>query len=271
MPLTLLLTPTSDTNNSLTSLAPLSKCYNLDHLDLSADGYQLGLGKILATVHHLEYLSTLKLPTDAFAVQPEFTSLVWPPNLRLLQLTDRLPNSSKSWDNLLRSLPKSLTTLRIQGFLRYDSLIPLRDCEPSDNRVYRLEIGVSRDEGYLPFDTITTATFPVLRYITVPAPSLIPPATASLSDPANRQSSVEVLELTPVRDIGPPVTWEFDDFKMIMGSFPSLYKILIANKNARLNDSEHLQLTEQLSSRLDTESAAQKRGRPGLFILSGSL
>lgn len=240
-------------------------------MDLSADGYQLGLGKILATVGHLEYLSTLKLPTDAFAVQPEFTSLVWPPNLRLLQLTDRLPNSSKSWDNLLRSFPKSLTTLRIQGFLYYDSLIHLRECEPSDNRVYRLEIGVSRDEGYLPLDTITTATFPALRYIAVPAPSLIPPARAILSDPVDRQTSVEVLELTPIRDIGPPVKWEFDDFKMIMRSFPSLYKILIANKNTRLKDSEQLQLTEQLSSRLHIESASLKRVRPGLFIWSGGL
>ncbi|KIV90701.1 hypothetical protein PV10_05329 [Exophiala mesophila] len=256
---------------SLTSLAPLSKCYNLHHLDLSADGYQLGLGKILATVSHLEQLSTLKLPTDAFAVQPEVASLMWPPNLRFVQLTDRLPNSSKNWDDVLRSLPKTVTTLRIHGCLNYDSVARLKECEPSDNRVSRLEIGVSRDEAYMPFDAITTAAFPALRYIAVPAPSLIPPATAMLVEPIIKHDGIEVLELTPIRDVGPPVKWEFDDFNTIIHSFTSLYKITIAEKNVRLDAGQQLQLTELLDSRLRTDSVSQRRARPGFLIWSGAL
>ena len=251
----------------LTALAPLSKCYNLEYLDLSADGYGVSLEQILGAVGHLENLNTLKLPTDVFFRKDGFPPVIWPDNLRYLQITDTIPETARTWEAILQTWPDSLTTLSIQGGLHLDSLACLTDCKVKLDVVQRLEIGVSRDDASLPLTAISSTNFPALRHLSIPAMVVFVGGAQTFSAPIN----VETLELTPRVEIGAPEQWQLDDFESLLSDFPFLHRIEIAEKNVQLDDEDKQYISEQLRNRLKREASARQRSRAGLVILSGGI
>ncbi|KAL2419335.1 hypothetical protein ABEF95_009789 [Exophiala dermatitidis] len=166
---------------SIPSLAPLSKCIHLKYLDLSTDFYDIGLSQLLEAIHHLDGITTLKLPRNALVKErkrdPNTNLLTsqyvpkpppwskWPKNLTHLQLSHSLYEHEQSWTTLLYdSLPSTLKSLRISECVHYSSLQCLWQC-PSHGPWSEDSTNTS------PFHASTTSQQP-----SIPTPLPIPAA-----------------------------------------------------------------------------------------------
>ncbi|KAK5065295.1 hypothetical protein LTR84_001133 [Exophiala bonariae] len=156
------------------SLAPLSKSLNLRVLDLSHDGYQIKLNRILDSVSRLEHLIELRLPTDAAGDGAEchFPTGCWPKRLEVLQLSLKMciyvHLHVRWWDEFLSSLPASLGTLIIPDFLSYHSFYICKDIQVSAKSITRLELGRAKDDDCIAHLPYFLACFPSLTTLTVP-------------------------------------------------------------------------------------------------------
>ncbi|KAN0072846.1 hypothetical protein V8E54_008960 [Elaphomyces granulatus] len=92
---------------SINSLASLSKCYNLEELDLSLVCSPLSFVRLKKAIQHLDKLTFLSLPTSTTILVEELTDMPWPPRLRRLRFSGSFPKDSMesfSWPEQLSSL-----------------------------------------------------------------------------------------------------------------------------------------------------------------------
>lgn len=159
---------------STTCLAPLSKCRNLEHLDLSRDVYDFTLSQLLRSLKPLSNLAYLSLPKDCEPFRylsqiqnPEEGS--WPQNLLSLHLNDshEIPSLS-GWTSFLESLPHQLTSLTLNNLADYDIFDSTLQIEMKAHQVQALSIRVYRCDDTYNFNLLSQP-FPNISRINVPA------------------------------------------------------------------------------------------------------
>ena len=113
---------------STSCLAPLSKCVHLQHLDLSHDRYDfdfLALARTLSQLHSVTWLSLPKLILALYDQSIDrLPAIIWPQKLHYLQINENVPDMA--WktepDQVKKSLPASLRTLRLQDVTHYHDM-----------------------------------------------------------------------------------------------------------------------------------------------------
>lgn len=154
---------------STTSLAPLSKCFSLQHLDLSHDQYDFNLMRLLRSINDLSCLVRLSLPKDCPSSSDEVDELredSWPKRLTSLHFnTSKTAALVSDGSNFVARLPQNLDDLTFNNLPTYD-LFGVFEHKPS--RVTKLTVRVNRCDGYFDFNSIVRP-FPNLTKISIPA------------------------------------------------------------------------------------------------------
>lgn len=155
---------------STTSLAPLSKCLRLQHLDLSRDQYDFGLVRLLRSIGGLSHLEWLSLPKDCPSMSDALSQLnshSWPPNLAFIQFnTNKTTALTSSNANLITLLPEKLRSLTFNNCTSYDFFESF-ESKPT-SQITRLCVRVNRCDGFFNFNSIIKP-FPNVVKLSLPA------------------------------------------------------------------------------------------------------
>ncbi|KIW57172.1 hypothetical protein PV05_05763 [Exophiala xenobiotica] len=262
---------------SIACLAPLSKCTNLQVLDLSSDSYDMSLRQLLDSIGHLEHLTSLKLPRNALRgrcnLQPKSH---WPNRLQSLQISDLLYDEIESWAVLFESWPDTLRTLRIAECKGYGSLHSLDPAILTANTIHCLEIGLSGHDDAFPFRKILK-TFPSLTTLAIPAYQAEQMAkwkgldeylsnvqTGAYLNDVDHESLLAVLVFTeqfPAASPAPVLTVEV--LEKYVQKFPRLRKLKIPQSFAQLHSRNRY---EQLNDQLEERAGPDALSSSGLFF-----
>ena len=258
-------------------LAPLSKCTNLQVLDLSSDSYDMSLRQLLDSIGHLEHLTSLKLPRNALRgrcnLQPKSH---WPRRLHSLQISDLLYDEIESWAALFESWPDTLRTLRIAECKGYGSLHSLDPAILTANTIHCLEIGLSGHDDAFPFRKILK-TFPSLTTLAIPAylaeqmakwkgldEYLSNMQTGAYLNDVDHESLLAVLVFTeqyPAASPTPVLTVEI--LEKYVHKFPRLRRLNIPERFTQLVSRNRY---EELNDRLEETAAPEARFSSGLYF-----
>ncbi|OAP56768.1 hypothetical protein AYL99_08880 [Fonsecaea erecta] len=268
---------------SLASLAPLSKCVNLRHLDLSTDYYSIPVLDLLDAIVELKQLTRLSLP-KGFHVSQDIHSienLRWPENLTHLTASDVMCFRSAEWDLLIETWPRSLTTLTFPDCPHFTGADVFLHCHNQAKHVQRLKLTESRglgEDSYNLFDILRV--FPHVQELIIPADV----ARRTLNEPpveteeaAARDSPLEILRITPTSH----PKWYLDSQGRVNAKtdFQSFSRFTVLPRLRRLEMSASLTtyelegdqtLFEELSGRLEERADRDQRNSSGIFLLDDS-
>ena len=162
---------------STTSLAPLSKCGQLQQLDLSRDDYDFDLSQLMRSIKSLTSLLWLNLSKNCltfnyernYDLMAQQKAGFWPPNLTFLQLNEsHLHTTVGLWNIFLTSLPVCLESLSFRNCADYDPFDTIARVEARLPQIRTLSISVHRSDDTYYFNHLTEP-FPNVTKVTVPA------------------------------------------------------------------------------------------------------
>ncbi|EXJ63577.1 uncharacterized protein A1O5_11338 [Cladophialophora psammophila CBS 110553] len=259
---------------SVSSLASLSKCVNLRHLDMSADSYSIQLRDLFDAIAKLKRLTSLSLPRGIKfrAEYLPWENLKWPEKLTRLHATDLMCSRSMDWDMLFESWPRTLKTLT---FPMSDVLL---HCQKRVDHVQRLELTDSRgsgDDSYNLFDILQV--FPSLQELIVPADvarRTLNELPVEAEGTAATTAPLEILRITPT----PYPKWylhsqgrvhvepDFEAFRRL-AVLPRLRRLEMPKSLTTCNRDGDETWFEELSRRIEKRADQDQRSSSGIFLV----
>lgn len=281
---------------SVTSLAPLSKCLRLEHLDLSRDSYSFSLSQLMHAIESLTCLTSLSLPRDCLTQHRDtnYRSMekqgksFWPQNLSVLEINDQhLEPSAWEWKYFLSSLPASTRILIFANCSEYDTFDNIVSAEELAPQITTLSITVHRSDDMYYLNHIVQP-FPNVVKLTIPAITswefknfFILSYTAHAPDTANRHwaisppSRLETLILEQSPDFVSSSHIKPHDLSRFVEECPALLHIEVPEDYLDLDDDDNL--LDELDDVLSRRAAKRKSDnltnistdRVGIFTTPG--
>ena len=233
--------------------------------------------QLLDSISHLDRLTTLKLPRNALRITLTLQRSHWPRNLHTLQLSDWLCEELTSWAALFESWPDSLTTLKIQECVAYNSFLELDPSTVRADTIRILDIGISWHEDRFPLRRILHS-FPRAEVLRLPAyvaedlarmnqadEMLINLTSGDTLIDVDHDSLLEVLVLTEPQSPGRKLP-QFSTtlLERWVRKYPRLRRLEVPEKYTGLSHARAYY--ERLGATLEERAPTDKRASSGIFL-----